>query len=61
MSLKACKNCRFISREKTCPECRGTDFSENYSGLVIVLDPDRSELAKKAGFAKKGQYALRVR
>lgn len=61
MSMKACRNCRFISKEKTCPNCRGTDLGENYSGLLIVLDIGNSELARKAAVSKKGRYALRVR
>lgn len=61
MSARACRNCRFISREKSCPKCRSSDFSENYSGFIVILEPEASELAKKAGFNKKGEYALRVR
>ena len=61
MSERACKNCRLLSRERICPNCRSSDLSEDYTGLLIVLDPDNSELAKKAGIEKKGRYALRVR
>ena len=61
MSARACRNCRFLSREKTCPNCRSSDLSEEYSGLLIVLDPEKSELAKKAQIKKKGRYAIRVR
>jgi DNA-directed RNA polymerase subunit E" len=61
MSTKACRNCRLLSREKSCPNCHSSDFSENYSGLIVILDPEASQLAKKAGFTKKGQYTLRVR
>lgn len=61
MSERACRNCRLISREKVCPNCRSSDLSEDYTGLLIVLDAEKSELAKKAQIKKNGHYALRVR
>jgi len=61
MSEKACKNCRLLSREKVCPNCRSSDLSDDHTGLLIVLDAKKSELAKKALIKKNGHYALRVR
>ena len=61
MSERACRNCRLLSREKTCPNCRSSDLSDEHTGLLIVLDTERSELAKKAQIKKNGHYALRVR
>lgn len=61
MSEKACRNCRLITRGRVCPNCRSSDLSEDFTGLLVVLDPENSELAKRAGIKKKGRYALRVR
>ncbi|MFB0543199.1 MAG: transcription elongation factor subunit Spt4 [Candidatus Bathyarchaeia archaeon] len=61
MSERACKNCRLLSRERICPNCRGSDLSEDYTGLIIILDAENSELAKMAGLKGNGRYALRVR
>jgi len=58
---KACKNCRFISSGAVCPNCKSTNLSDDWSGLVIVLDPSNSEVAKKMGITSAGRYALRVR
>lgn len=61
MSDKACKNCRFISNGPVCPNCKSTNLSDDWSGLVVILDPSISEVAKKMGITAAGRYALRVR
>ena len=61
MSLRACRNCRSITERSTCPVCRSTDLSEDFSGLIIILDPKNSQLAKKLKIDKEGRYALKVR
>jgi DNA-directed RNA polymerase subunit E" len=44
-----------------CPNCKGTTLTDDFSGLLIVFDSERSEIAKKAGITKPGKYALKVR
>jgi len=44
-----------------CPNCKNTTLSEDFSGVLIVLNPENSEIAKKAGITKPGKYALKVR
>ncbi len=60
--MSACKECRYIihTKEKVCPKCQG-ELSEKYSGMVIVLDPERSEVAKLIGVNMIGSYAVRVK
>jgi len=60
--MKACKSCRYIvhTNDKVCPKCGG-DLSEKFSGLVIVLDAERSEVAKVVGVNVIGSYAVRVK
>ena len=60
MREKACLNCHMIDYGNVCPNCKSTSLTENFSGLLIVLDPEKSELAKKIGITKPGKYALRV-
>jgi len=57
---KACLNCHMIVYGNVCPNCKSTSLTENFSGLLIVLDPEKSELAKKIGITKPGKYALKV-
>jgi len=59
---KACRNCRSVVPEDAaqCPLCGGTDFSDEWSGLVIVMKPEESCIAKKLGLTKPGMYAIEV-
>jgi DNA-directed RNA polymerase subunit E" len=61
MSEKACANCHFLTKDNVCPKCRGTSLSDDFSGLVVILDPGNSEIAKAMNIKEKGRYALRVR
>jgi len=58
---KACKNCRFISSGPLCPNCKSTNLSDDWSGLVVIVEPTNSEVAKAMGVTAPGKYALRVR
>ena len=61
MTDKACKNCRFISSGPVCPNCKSPNLSDDWTGLVVIMDPVSSEVAKKMGITAAGRYALRVR
>jgi DNA-directed RNA polymerase subunit E" len=61
MSEKACPSCHFITKESVCPKCRTSTLSDDFSGLVIVFDPERSTIAKAMNIKEKGRYALKVR
>ena len=58
---KACKKCKRISEEKQCPTCGSQDFTIHWRGVVTIIDPDKSEIAKKIGITMPGKYALKVR
>lgn len=61
MSEKACASCHFLTRENVCPKCKSTSLSDDYSGLVIVFDPEGSAIAKAMNIKEKGRFALKVR
>jgi DNA-directed RNA polymerase subunit E" len=61
MKQRACTNCHFITKENVCPKCRSTNLSEDYSGIVIMFDPENSAIAKAMDMKEKGRYALKVR
>jgi DNA-directed RNA polymerase subunit E" len=61
MTEKACKNCRFVSNGPVCPNCKSSNLSDDWSGLVIIVDPTASEVARKMAIKTAGRYALRVR
>ncbi|NQT08047.1 DNA-directed RNA polymerase, subunit E'' [Candidatus Bathyarchaeota archaeon] len=58
---RACRNCKIIIEENVCPICKGTDLSDDYSGLLIVVDPEGSQMAQKMDIKKEGRYALKIR
>ncbi len=57
--LRACKVCRRITTELTCPYCGG-ETSTEWHGYVYILNSEMSQIAKEMG-AENGEYALRVR
>jgi len=58
---RACRRCKVITEEVSCPICRGTDLSDDYSGLLVILVPSGSQLAQKMEIKKEGRYALKIR
>ena len=61
MTEKACTKCHKITTEAMCPKCKTASLSDDFSGLVIIIDPEESEIAKAMEISEKGRYALRVR
>ncbi|MBS7650091.1 MAG: transcription elongation factor subunit Spt4 [Candidatus Bathyarchaeia archaeon] len=61
MKEKACKNCRFISMGNICPNCKSSVLSEDWAGLVIVLDVEKSEISRMIGAKTPGKYAIHIR
>ncbi|MFB6158388.1 MAG: transcription elongation factor subunit Spt4 [Candidatus Nanohalobium sp.] len=62
MAEQACKNCnRIVEDASECPVCRNNDLSGSWSGLVVIYDPEESEIAEKLGISTPGRYAIRVK
>ncbi|MGC9010408.1 MAG: transcription elongation factor subunit Spt4 [Sulfolobales archaeon] len=61
-SLKACRNCKALVPLDTqkCPVCGSTNFTERWSGMIIVFDPERSRVATMLGITKPGRYAIKL-
>lgn len=56
---KACRQCRKIVEDSDkCPICGGTQFTTFWRGYVLILDPEKSEIAKKMGITVNGKHAL---
>jgi DNA-directed RNA polymerase subunit E" len=61
MAEKACRNCRLImSQGDTCPVCGQTKLTSKWTGYVVVLNVEKSEIAKKLGLKINGSYALHI-
>jgi DNA-directed RNA polymerase subunit E" len=50
-----------IVKGDVCPVCNSSDLSGDWSGYVIVLDPEGSAIAKRLNIKQGGKYALKVR
>ena len=61
MSEKACPICHLITRENICPKCKTSSLSDDFSGLVMIFNPELSAIAKAMNIKEKGRYALKVR
>ena len=59
---KACRMCRFITLGgDSCPSCGSADLTENWSGFAVIIDPEKSELAKLLDVKMAGKYAIRIK
>lgn len=58
---KACRNCKAILLPNIvqCPYCGSKDFSEEFSGFIIVLDSEKSEIARRKNI-KEGYWAIKI-
>ncbi|WP_407355802.1 transcription elongation factor subunit Spt4 [Methanolobus sp. WCC5] len=61
MSEQVCRECHRIITGQTCPICGSSNLSSDWSGMVIIIDPERSEIAKKMDVRVADKYALKVR
>jgi DNA-directed RNA polymerase subunit E" len=59
---KACRICKLIYDEgEKCPKCGSKEYTENFKGRIVVLNPEKSEIANKLTFKDKGTYAIKTR
>ena len=56
---QACRNCRTLTTEKSCPACGSTNLTPSWKGIVVILDRE-SQIAKILNINKEGKYALYV-
>lgn len=61
MTEKACRECGTLTTGNLCPKCKTANLSDDFSGLVIIINPQESEIAMTMKIKEKGRYALRVR
>jgi len=58
---KACKKCKRITTGKKCPVCGSQELTPHWRGKVVILNPDKSQIAKELKIEVPGEYALKVR
>ena len=60
MVTKACTRCHRLMEEDRCAVCNMAT-SKNWSGFLIIVDPENSPIAQELQIELPGEYALRVR
>ncbi len=58
---KACKICKTIYEGEKCPKCGSKESTDTFKGRIIVINPEKSEIAQKLNIKEKGNFAIKVR
>ncbi len=58
---KVCRECHRVVDGETCVVCGTANVSEDWTGYLVIIDPERSDVAKKMNIKLPGRYALKVR
>ena len=58
---KACKMCNTIHEEEKCPKCESKESTEGFKGRIVLLNPEKSEIAQKLNLKDKGNFAIKTR
>lgn len=59
---KACKLCNTILEEgDRCPKCGSKEITDSSKGRVVILNPEKSEVAQKLNIKEKGNFAIKTR
>ena len=58
---KACRICNSIYDGDKCPKCNSKEFTESFKGRIVILNPEKSEIAQKLNKKDKGNYAIKTR
>ena len=58
--VKVCKKCKTIYEGDKCPNCGNQEYTESFKGKVIILDPEKSEIAQHLNIKNKGSYAIKI-
>ena len=59
---KACKirNTIYDEGEK-CPKCGSRESTDSFKGRVVVMNPEKSEIAQRLNIKEKGNFAIKTR
>ncbi len=58
---KACKICSTIYEGEKCPKCESKESTDNFKGRIVLLNPEKSEIAPRLKLKDKGNFAIKTR
>ena len=50
-----------IHEKDKCPNCDSKESTDTIKGRIVVVNPEKSELAQKLNIKKKGTFAIKTR
>lgn len=54
--------CNMIVEEgDKCPNCGSKELTDSSKGRVVILNPEKSEVAKKLNMKEKGNFAIKTK
>jgi len=58
----SCGECHLVLNDDVdqCPHHPSAQVSSDWTGYVIIVNPERSEIAKRLQVERPGRYALKV-
>ncbi len=56
-----CRECHRVVEGEVCTVCGSSNISTDWTGYLVVIDPEHSEIAKRLNIKLPGKYALKVR
>jgi len=59
--VTVCRECHRVVEGEACGICGSSNLSTDWTGYLVIIDPERSEVAKKMNIKLPGRYALKVR
>lgn len=61
MKQRACKICNTLHENEKCPACDSREYTDSFKGRIVVLNPEKSEIAQKLKLKNKGNFAIKTR
>jgi DNA-directed RNA polymerase subunit E" len=59
--VHVCRECHRVVEGEACAVCGSSNLSTDWAGYLVIIDPKRSEVARKMNITLPGRYALKVR
>ncbi|HZE78141.1 MAG TPA: transcription elongation factor subunit Spt4 [Nitrososphaeraceae archaeon] len=56
----ACRKCKALTVGKICPICKSSELSRDWSGIILVFDVLKSQIASVLEIRTPHKYALKV-
>ncbi|MDD3574751.1 transcription elongation factor subunit Spt4 [Methanospirillum sp.] len=56
-----CRDCHRVVEGASCSICGTSNLTSDWTGYLVIIDPEHSEVAHRMNITLPGRYALKVR